>query len=503
MGNAMKQIQKLWSQLETGQRVIFFAVLSAVLLTLVIFFTWLGSEDYTQLYSNLSPEETSRVIEVLQSRSVDYRLTGGGSGVTVPGSRIAEMRVEMAKQGIPDSGVVGYEIFDEQGLGVSEFTQNLNYSRALEGELSRSITLLRGIDQARVHLVIPKPALFKEDRRDPSASVVLGLSRPKGVAGAQVMAIQQMISSAVEGLEDGNVTVLDGYGNLLSREEEDELTGLSNSQLALKQDVESYLSRKAENTLESVLGSGSAIVEVNADLDFEKVERTSEIVDPESATILSEVRTEEKSDETGQSTESSTVNYEFNRTVESVIGSVGGIRNLSVAILVDGKYAEDDDGQMAFSALGPRELEGYRKIVENIVGFSPDRGDRIEILSVPFQQAPLPVAETGILAWPIFQDIPGLIQKIIFMAGMLFLLLILRNIAGKLSSEEVSTRTAAPEPALQPAASTPQENPASWDELVSEKAQQDMMLEEQARALAMEKPEEIAQLVRTWIHTTK
>ncbi len=511
MPSFFDRMRELWEQLEAGQKIILLSLSGAMIVTLVVFFAWLGQEDYTLLYSNLSPEESSRVIESLQKRGVDYRVSGGGSGVMVPARQVGELKVFMAGEGIVSGGPVGYEIFDNQGIGVSEFTQNLNFQRALEGELSRSIGGLRGVENARVHLVIPKPALFKEERKNPTASVVLELGRPGLFDRSQVQAVQRMVSSSVEGLESDQVVVLDNFGTLLSGEASDNVAGLSNTQLEIKQKVEGYLAGKAQSSLEEVMGYGRALVRVNADLDFEQVERTREIVDPEVSAVISEVRSSETDEATGANNESSTVNYEFNRVVENIIGSVGTVERLSIAVLLDGKYEEDEEGNAVYQPLEQATLDGYRKIVESIVGFDAQRGDKIEVLNMPFDNLPVVVTEKGVFGLPIPRNVSDIVNRVLFIAGLGFLLLVFRKMGMRMADSlgrlpaspvaategEIEEVVAPPKKEREPLAD------ADWDDLMSDQAYKDMHMEEQAKNLALDKPEEIAQLVRTWIYAHK
>jgi len=503
------RIRELWGKLEAGQKIIILSLAGAMIVTLVVFFAWLGQEDYTLLYSNLSPEESSRVIESLQKRGVDYRVSNGGGGILVPARKLSELKVFMAGEGIVSSGPVGYEIFDKQGIGVSEFTQNINYQRAMEGELSRSIESLQGVDGARVHLVIPKPTLFKEERKDPTASVVLELGRPGMLDRNQVVAIQRMVSSSVEGLASDKVVVLDNFGTLLSGENGDDVAGLSNTQLEIKQKVESYLAGKAQSSLEEVMGYGRALVRVNADLDFEKVERTRNIVDPEASAVLSEVRSQESDEQAGSSNESSTVNYEFNRVVENIIGSVGSVQRLSIAVLLDGKYEDAADGPK-YKPLDKATVDGYRKIVENIVGYDAERGDKIEILNMPFDHMPVAVREQGMFGLPVPRNIENIVNRILFVVGLGFLLLVFRKIGVKMADSlgkmPVARELAQVEKEEVPVKSKKEREPietADWDDLMSDQAYKDLHMEEQARTLALDKPDEIAQLVRTWMYAQK
>ena len=492
----------LWDEMDLSHRLIFLSITGAVLVTLLLFFTWLGHEEYSQLFSNLTPEDSARVIELLQKRNLEYKITNGGQGIMVPASRIGEAKVALAGEGLPTGGITGYELFDDQGLGVSEFTQNLNFRRALEGELARSIGTIKGVEKARVHLVMPKQALFKEEQQEPTASVVLTLLRPGLLRRDQVVAIQRLVASSVEGLDGEQVTILDSFGNLLSRDLSNDAAGLSTAQLELKQEVENYLSRKAQGTLESVLGAGTAIVRVNADLDFEKVERTREVVDPDVSVILSEQRSQSVRESDGESNESSTVNYEFNRMVENIIGASGSLERLSVAVLIDGTYAQTEGEQESqYVARSPQELEGYRKIVENIVGLDSARGDRIEVLNVRFSEPLLPSGKGLGGGW--LERAPSLVNKLLIVAAIVFLLLTFRKLGGQLMSNlgpppGAETRPQAGGQAGRTAGTVSRDMSA-----LGGKSGQGapIELEDQARAIAIEKPEDVAQLVRSWMQS--
>jgi flagellar M-ring protein FliF len=508
MPTFLDKLKTIWGQLEPGQKIIMLSLSGAMIVTLVVFFSWLSQEDYTLLYSNLSPEESSRLIESLQKRGVNYRVENGGSGVMVPSRKVSELKVFIAGEGIVSGGPVGYEIFDNQGLGANEFTQNINYQRALEGEISRSISGLRGVDNSRVHLVIPKASLFKNERKQPTASVVLELGRPGLFDRNQVKAVQRMVSSSVEGLESDKVVILDNFGTLLSGESADDVAGLSNTQLEIKQKVESYLAGKAQSSLEEVMGYGHVLVRVNAELDFEQVERTREIVDPEVSAVLSEVRSQESDEQTGSMNESSTVNYEFNRVVENIIGSVGSVDRLSVAVLLDGKYEEGEEG-MVYQPLEQASLDGYRKIVESIVGFDAERGDKIEILNMPFDHLPVTVTETGLFGIPMPRNVSDIVNRVLYIAGLGFLLLAFRKIAIRMADnlgrprQEPQIVSVKKKKIVQPKKAREELATANWDDLMSDQAYKDIHMEDQAKTLALDKPEEIAQLVRTWIYANK
>lgn len=509
MTEAFGKFKELWTQMGTSQRLIFLSMTGAIAVTLLLFFAWLGKEDFTLVYNDLSPEDSGRVVELLQKKNIEYRVSDSGTGISVQASRIGDAKILLAGEGILVGAGVGYELFDNQSLGVSEFTQNVNFRRALEGELARSISTISGVDKARVHLVMPKQALFKEDRQKASASVVLNLARPGALRADQVQAVQQLIASSVQGLDVEYVTILDSFGSLLSRGYGDEPGGLSSGQLELKQEIESYLARKAQSTLENVLGPGAALVRVNAEINFEKVERTREIVDPEVSAVLSEQRNTTLRESDGENIESSTVNYEFNRTVENIIGASGTVEQLSVAVMIDGVYT-DEEGETVYAQRTGQEMQGYQRIVENIVGFNSERGDKIEVLNVQFSDYSLPESG-GILSGPLMDKLPGVLNKVLIIAALFFLLGTFKKMGAQLV-DNVSTpamRAQVGGTAALVGPSTEGTKPASQKSISAEdmvetatleQAERQMQMEEQAKALALERPEDIAQLVRTWMY---
>jgi flagellar M-ring protein FliF len=303
---------------------------------------------------------------------------------------------------MPRSGNIGYSIFDQSNLGMTEFLQNLNFRRALEGELMRTIMQLSDVKAARVHIVMPKNRLFKEDKKEATASVVLKLKSSGGISKSQVAGIAHLVASSVEGLKPENISIIDYNGNLLSSEmKSDKLAGLSSSQHEVRMNVEKYLEDKAQSMMDGLVGVGKSIVRVTAELDFQQVEKTSELFDPNSTVIRSEEKTEEiktaseKQEETAESSdenriESSVTNYEINKTIEHIINSTGSIQRLSVAVLLDGIYkeVENDEGiiELVYESRAQENIDRIAAIVKNAIGFDPQRNDQIEVVNLPFDK---------------------------------------------------------------------------------------------------------------------
>ncbi len=372
----------------------------------VIFF-WANSISYSVLYSDLESADAGEIANYLNENGVDFKLESGGGTILVSSDDVYRLRIELASQGLPESGHVGYSIFDQSNLGMTEFLQNLNFRRALEGELMNTIMQLKDVHAARVHIVMPKERLFKQDKQEATASVVLKLKRQGGLTKSQLAGITHLVASSVEGLKPENISIIDYDGNLLSSTlQNDPLAGLTASQLEVRKNVEQYLEDKAQTLLDGVIGSGKSIVRVSADINFQQAERTSEIYDPNSPVVRSEEKTSEaqsaqdKQEETAEtkdekSSETTITNYEINKTVEHIINSVGNIDRLSVAVMLDGvnEMAPNADGVME-KVYVPRpqdEIDRISAIVKSAVGFDSQRNDAIEVVNLSFDRTEVDV----------------------------------------------------------------------------------------------------------------
>ncbi|MBU2492272.1 MAG: flagellar M-ring protein FliF [Bacteroidetes bacterium] len=367
--------------------------ISLLLLGFVIFV--FNEPTYTTLYSNLAGEDASKVIEQLTSQKVQYKIEDSGTTIKVPKDKVYEIRFSMASKGIPNSGIVGYEIFDKNTMGMSEFMQKLNYKRALEGEISRTIMQQSGIEGARVHIVFPEKSIFKEDKKEPTASVVLKMNTGIQVSQNNIIAISNLVASSVEGLKPGKVTVLDTQGRLLSREEdENSFTAASGKQYEIKSSVETYLAQKAQSLLDNVLGYGNSVVRVNVDLNFKQVDKTMESFDPNSQVAVSEqsVKSESAglsmSDSNAVTSENTTTNYEISKTIERVIDGAGNIQRVTIAAVINGVSKQVKNGDVTETVIEPRspeQLQKLEQIVRQAVGIDDSRQDQVSLVSIPFE----------------------------------------------------------------------------------------------------------------------
>lgn len=368
-------------------------LLTAVLLVVLLFF--LNEPTYTTLYSGLSAEDASKVVEYLSSQKILYKIDDGGQTIKVPREKVYETRLALASRGIPSSGVIGYEIFDKTTMGMSEFMQKLNYKRALEGELARTISQLDGVQGARVHIVIPQKTIFKEEEKLPSASVVLKLRNGALISKENISSIVNLICGSVEGLQPSKVSIIDTKGRILSNDaEEGPLAFASTKQYEIKQSVENYLAKKAQAILDNVLGYGNSVVQVNADLNFDQVEKTMEQFDPESQVAVSEQTIKSNNqgvsskDSTAQNNENTLTNYEISKTIQKVIEGSGNIQRLSVAAVINDIPKEVKNGdktEIVYEPRPPEQLKKLEELVKNAVGIDPNRNDQFSLVSIPFE----------------------------------------------------------------------------------------------------------------------
>jgi flagellar M-ring protein FliF len=382
---------------------------------------------YGVLYSNLAREDAAAVVSALAERQVPYRLGAGGSIIEVPSSRVDEMRLELAAEGLPPGGGVGFEIFDRPAFGLSDFVQNVNYRRALERELARTIQSLDAVHSARVHLALPPESVFADETREPSASVVVRLKSGEALSTGRVRAIAHLVASGVEGLRADNVSVIDGDGHMLTDGQETD-SAMSASQLASKQAMERAIEATLVSILEPIVGGGKVRARATVELDQTRVERTSETYDPDVAVVRSEQKSKTKQGSggagggipgtasnlpgeeggdvlaattAGSESQTSRTNFELNRTVSTVAEPAGRLARQSVAVVVDHAAAVDPaataDGGAA-PERQPRSEEEMRQITDIVraaAGIDESRGDVLIVENVAFNDVTDPLGESG------------------------------------------------------------------------------------------------------------
>ncbi len=393
--NPLGSLLNIFNKFTLQQKLVVGGAVALTVLTLGTLIFFLNQPNYVPLYSNLSEVDASKVVDQLNAQKIAYQITDNGSVIRVPKDKVYEERLTLAGKGIPSSGVVGYEIFDKSTMGMSEFMQKLNYQRALEGELEKTVMTIDGVEGARIHIVIPQKSVFKDEEKLPTAAVVLKLANSNIISKSNIAAIINLVSSSVEGLKPGKVTVLDTEGKLLSSEDDDDPLAISSSkQYEIKRSVEKYLAQKAQGILNNVLGYGNSMVEVNADLNFDQVQKTMETYDPNSQVAISEqtVKTENNGknlgDSTAQTSQNTTTNYEISKTIEKVISGSGNINRLSIAAVINDIPKEVKKGGKTEVTYEPRpkeQMDKLEELVKNAVGLDPNRKDQFTLVDIPFQ----------------------------------------------------------------------------------------------------------------------
>jgi flagellar M-ring protein FliF len=414
MGQLFSQVWKGFESLPASRKLAILAAAGITLLSIALAVVFINQPEYKVLYTNLSAEDAGQITARLQEKKIPYQLSSSGDMISVPSEKVSELRLELAASGLPKGGGVGFEIFDTKNLGVTEFVQQLNYQRALQGELTRTINSLDEIQQSRVHLVIPKKSLFSEDQKKPTASVIVRLKNGRTLSDPQINGIAHLVSSSIEGMSPRDVMIVDSSGKVLSKVTEGgEMAQLSNSQIEYKKNVEKDLTGRITSMLEKVVGEGKAVVRIAADLDFRVMEKTEEKFDSEEPAIRSVQRSQEKSGNTaggagessvtttarqpapprpaGSSREKSdeTINYEISRTVNKTVMPVGDVKKLSIAVLVDGNYVKNDKGAEEYQPRPEKELTALEDLVKKSAGFDAKRGDQVVVSNVAFKKVDL------------------------------------------------------------------------------------------------------------------
>ncbi|MCX7907897.1 MAG: flagellar basal-body MS-ring/collar protein FliF [Ignavibacteria bacterium] len=401
------QISNFLSKLSIAQKIILFGVTFAVLFGLIYLIVQTSSKiEYATLFTQLDPTEAGKIVEKLKEKKIPYKLEDNGTTILVDKTKVYDTRISIAAEGLPESGIVGYEIFDKTNLGMSEFVQKLNYRRALEGELSKTIASLNGVKKARVHIVIPEKALFEKDQKQPTASVTLQLAGENSLSRLNIRGIQNLVASSVEGLTPNNVTVVDHKGRIISESELDPNSVLGKTQSQHEQQirVEQYLTNKVQSLLDGVLGPGNSEVRVSAELDFTQIEKTITDYNPDRQVVRSEQSITQSArtvDSLQYPAPNRTVdqantitNYEIPQTIERIVNGVGTIKRITVGALINGTYKvteKDGKKQIEYIPRSEEELKKLEDIVKNAVGFDPNRNDQISIVNIPFDtQTPEP-----------------------------------------------------------------------------------------------------------------
>jgi flagellar M-ring protein FliF len=391
-----------------------------------VFFLFANNKtSYEVLYSDLSPEDAGAITAELKKNNQPYRLAAGGSAIETPLGQAQEIRLDLAMKGLPAKSGVGFEIFDDQKLGVTDLQQKINLQRAVTGELERTMTRFPEILDARVHLTVPKETLFIEDQKVPTASVVLTLKRGATLEKNKLMGLVHLLTSAVDGLTPENVSIIDAEGGLLWSSDSLKQGFLSDDQLKQKRAYERELANRVNAMLEKVLGPYKATTQVNCELDLKQVVTSEDIYDPERTAVRSEQRIQERSTGPGRanagipnatyelgtanrqnanqggnqevySRTEETSNYEITNIKRKTVSSLGDLKKVTVAVLVDGVFTLAENGERVFTPLPEEKLEQLRAAIRNIIGYDEARGDSVSVSSLEFYR------EETVNVWALF-----------------------------------------------------------------------------------------------------
>lgn len=393
------------------------AIMGGILVSLMMFFVFISmrisTPEMTLLYSDLSSADSGQIAAKLEENQIPYEVSPDGSRIVAPEDQVGRARMLLAAEGLPNGGSLGYELFDDQsGFGTTNFVQNINQVRALEGELARTISSLENIRSARVHLVLPQRELFSRESRPSSASVFLGV-RPGGhIERQQILGIQSLVASAVPELKISNVSIIDSDGNLLAKGEEEGDNLLSVQAEDMRRKFEARLTEKIEDQVGRIVGFGNVRAIVTAEMNFDRISTNEELFDPETQVVRSSQVTEESSTERESVAEDISVqnnlpgvggdllvdeapsaesqrieevtNFEISRTVRNTVREAGEITKLSVGVLVDGRYSTNEEGQKVYEPRSQEELDQIAALVRSATGFDDIRGDSLEVVNLQF-----------------------------------------------------------------------------------------------------------------------
>lgn len=397
------------------------AVLGGVTVALAAFFVWIvaksSAPQHALLYSDLDLAEAGKIATQLEASGIPYDVRNGGTAVFVPVEQVGRVRVALAEKGLPAGGSVGFEIFDTtSALGSTSFQQNVNLTRALEGELARTIRSIDSVKSARVHLVLPRQETFSRDKKEASASVLLQMRGRGRLSPSQVAAVQQLVASAVPGLSANHISIIDGQGTLLSEDlRSDDVSAAAARTEQRRRQVETHLSSTVEQLLERIVGPGRVRAEISADMDFDRINTSEEIFNPDGQVVRSTQSVQQNNSNRDSQTDQSvsvstnlpdakqdggaasgssssesrneeTVNYEISKKVINHVREAGVIRRLSVAVLVDGTYVNAADGARTYQARSAEELEQLANLVRGATGYDAARGDKVDVISMRFAE---------------------------------------------------------------------------------------------------------------------
>ena len=510
---------------------------AALIALMVGIWMWGQQPEYRVLFANYSDRDGGAIVAALQQMNVPYQFAEGGGAILVPAEHVHDARLKLAAQGLPKGGSVGFELMENQKLGISQFLEQVNFQRALEGELARTIQAVAGVQGVRVHLALPKPSVFLHDQQKPTASVLLNLLQGRTLEAQQVSAIVHLVASSVPELPTTNVTVVDQSGNLLSETAKPKSGGqLDASQLKYRLEIEQGIAHRVESIITPILGATNVRAEVSADVDFSTSEQAAETYRPNQTPDTTAIRSQHSSE--GQNTGSNaasgvpgalsnqppapatapvttppsaaaaataapsssqkdkTVNYEVDKTLSYTRQPMGGIRRLSVAVVVNYKRDTDKNGKTSLRALTEVEKTAITDLVKEAMGFNKERGDTLNVVNSPFTGMEVePIEVVPMWQRPALQQLAKETGKYLLMAALIAWLYFtqLKPLLRKM--QQPTTAPLADGAPLSPATRAPGMPPTD-DEASAPGYRNDLDI---VRKIAKEDPKMVANVVKTWV----
>jgi flagellar M-ring protein FliF len=465
---------------QLGQKLLLVAGIAAVVAVMVVFWLWSQKPDYRVLFSNFADKDGGAIVAELDKLSIPYKFSEGGSAIMIPADQVHQVRLKLAAQGLPKGGNIGFELLENQKFGVSQFVEQVNFQRGLEGELERSIQSISAVQAARIHLAIPKPSVFVREQQYPTASVLLNLHNGRRLDAQQVGAVVHLVASSVPNLSADHVTVVDQNGNLLSdNANQAKQNGLDPEQMAYVENMQTNIARRVESIITPIVGAKNVHAEASAEIDFSNTEQANESYKPNSKPEDMAVRSAQNHESEnssgsnngavpgalsnqppGESTapinapgaqpaadgttpaaappkntqKDTTTNYELDKTVSYIQQAKGGVKRLHVAVVVNHIPVVDSTGKTTYRALNTAEKQQVSDLAMQAMGFNKERGDTISVVNTPF----ISEAQEKLVEPPLWKD-PMVLEygkdALRFLAGVIVLLMVYKKLLKPLTNK--------------------------------------------------------------------
>lgn len=540
-------------QTPMGRNFILGIGVAVVLALMAAIWMWSQAPEYRVLFANFNDRDGGSIVAALDQMNVPHKFAEGGGAILIPANMVHDTRLKLAAQGLPKGGNVGFELMENQKLGVSQFLEQVNFQRALEGELARSIQSLAAVQSARIHLALPKPTVFVRDQQKPTASVILNLHPGRSLDPLQTSAIVHLIASSVPELTPANVTIVDQAGNLLSdNDKKNNMKTLDPNQLKYIQLIQQNIIKQVESIVVPIVGTNNVRAEATADVDFSQVEQAAETFTPNQPPDKSSVRSQQLSESqnggsagasgvpgalsnqpptpstapvttgttggvtgtaasSGTSRKDSTINYEVDKTVRYTQQPMGGVKRLSVAVVVNYKRIVDKTGKVSIKALTAAEKTQITDLVKEAMGYNQARGDTLNVLNTPFDGVDKPEEVKPETPWwkdpeniPIVKEVGKFLMAAIALSYLFFRLLrpMMRPVFRKI--DEIGKDPVEPEPEEE------QEEEEKVEEETTVMKEMDARQNagyrenlQMAKNMAKEDPRVVANVVKAWVGTNE